>query len=668
MSDASSRGRVKLGELTDAALADADAVAHAGFVADLALVTRTADAMVAVSDRLLADGSRGRRVFLEWLARVRMRLPEDILSRLPTVLAEADLPFDLRVRAAARALRSSGSSRDTLVHIVAALTEGLSPLAALNRLRAVQVRMRRSKSLDALIGRRERRLRLSCPRCPARLGLAAMARHLYEEHGLILDRGRARRPEKLAKHLRKRYATARDTTLLDEAATLSAPAALRAWGARTRPTAEDLAPLSDDAAACGMGLCPRCLAELSPSVEPLPPPLGLARGRLSGDGFVVEVRGPDGLRTCSITTPWGVVRSGLDGRRAVGPRAVGVVAAGGVLAAAVALKLSIGMGGVLAGAGYIAARLLRDPLPAANRRAIDRAWTDLVPRLPPADTRARFLTRLCRASLNEGEPDARAAALLDEAKSSHNPGVRAAVRFLQTEDAVRLGIDRVGTLGQLLSAELREDQGIVFVEHVADLFLSHRATPADAARLRVLALDGAFAAGYRPRGLNDLWAACPRLGDLMGGLPLSRLGLQYGVWAIASDPPWGAVPGTGTVFELARVAPTLAGRLLHEHPDLLLYYRPPGAEDPLDWVLVCARGVVVKGTMLVDADVEGRVGSGTRRLLKLRAEQLLPLLDTALAPAPTHPSLTTLARRCACGAEVFVSPGRVGRVARFREA
>jgi hypothetical protein len=149
-------------------------------------------------------------------------------------------------------------------------------------------------------------------------------------------------------------------------------------------------------------------------------------------------------------------------------------------------------------------------------------------------------------------------------------------------------------------------------------------------------------------------------------VPLSRLGVQYGVWGRASTRPWDAVPGTGTVFELARAAPTVAGRLLREHPDLLLYHRPPGEDDPLAWVLVCARGVVVRGRLLAEADSEVRLDGAARRLARIRSEVLLPLLDAALTPAPTHPSLSPLVRRCACGADVFIAPGRMGRVARLR--
>jgi hypothetical protein len=264
--------------------------------------------------------------------------------------------------------------------------------------------------------------------------------------------------------------------------------------------------------------------------------------------------------------------------------------------------------------------------------------------------------------------DARVAALSDEAVTSSNPMVRAAVRFLQTDDAVRLGVDRVGAVGQLIAAGVAGDEGVAFAETAAELFLGGDLSQADVARLRVLALDAAFTAGFTPRGLADVWAACPRLRDLTGGVPLSRLGIQFGVWGDDPDPPWAAVAGTGTVFELARLAPTLAGRLLREHPDLLLYYRPRGMDDPLTWVLVCASGVVVGGKLLAEPDAEARLDAPARRLARIRSTHLLPRLDAALAPVPTHPSLAPLARVCACGSDVFVSTGQVGRVARFARA
>lgn len=691
VSEAGFRGRVKLGDLIDAALAPASPEAHAGFVTDLAAVTRTEDAITAVADRFHAEGDRGRRVFLEWLARLRVRVPAAVLETVPPLLTDTTLPDEMRIRVAARALRSSRSPKDYLSRLAPALTAGLTPLAALARLRAVQGRLRRSHALDVLIARRERRLRLACPRCTSRLRLPEMALHLYEEHGLVIDGGRARRPSRVAKQLRRQYAAGRDTTLLDLAAQLSEPDALRAWAARAGATAGDVKPLAAAAGDCGNGLCPRCLTELPSSVEPLPAPLTLAGGRLTGDGYTVEIRGPDGLRTCTITTPAGVLRSGLDGRRAVGPRALGVVTAAAVLVAGIALRVPVTASLVVALAAYSAVRLLRAPLPPAAERVVDRAWINLVPRLS-ADA-DRFVTRLCRASTGRGDAETRARALRTVIDSA--PGAAAAARFLQLDDAGRLGVDRVAGVSELVTAGLRGDEPLAFAEYVAEFFLVLDPRSEDIGRLRMLVLDSAFEAGYTPRGLADLWAACPRLRELTAGEPLSRLGLQHVVWSLREERPWETLAPAGTVFELARVAPTLSGRLLDEHPDLLLFHRPPPAVDEaFGWVLVTARGVVVGGNVVADPDAEIRIDGGRligsaalvfgphrlalprrppaefvttlRRLLRVRTELLLPRLDAALAASPTHRQLGSLTRRCRCGADVLVGTGSVGRV--FRAA
>jgi hypothetical protein len=250
-------------------------------------------------------------------------------------------------------------------------------------------------------------------------------------------------------------------------------------------------------------------------------------------------------------------------------------------------------------------------------------------------------------------------------------------------------------IADLIAGGLRGDESVAFAEHVAELFLSSRRPPdaADRARLRVLVLDAAFAAGLTPRGLTDLWAGCPRLRELCAVTPLSRLGLQYVVWTLGPERPWETSTAAGSVFELARVAPRLGGRLLAAHPDLLLYHRPPPAVDEaLGWVLVCARGLVIGGKVVADADAEVKIEGGRligaatlvvgphrfslprrppaefagtlQRLLRLRSELFLPRLDAALAPGPTPPALIPLARGCRCGANVLVAAGEVGRLTR----
>jgi hypothetical protein len=706
MTDGTPRGRVRLGELIDASLAATDPAAHAGFVADLAAVTRSADTTAAVTNRLLAEGERGARVFVEWLAQLRVRVPEAVLLRVPPTLAGASIPEPVRARAAARAIRSSHDRKAFLAVLVPHLTAGRSPLEALVILRQVQSLVRRSAALDAVIARRERRLKLACPRCSARLGRAALAAHLYEVHNLVLDEGRAVSPGRIAQAVRKRYAAGRDTTLLDRAAQLGGRAALRRWAARTGATAADVRPLCGGAAERGHGLCPRCLGELPPSVPPLPPPLTLAGGRLTGEGYSVRVGGWGGLRAYAVETPAGVIRAGLDGRRAIGPRVFGTLAAGAVIATAIG-GAGLGFGGrpsaagltiltIGIGAAYLGARFVRPPLPPVEERAVERAWSTLPPRLSVGPVRDRFLTRLCRVSAGVGDPEARAALLARIRAEARTPGLRAAVGFLQRDDAGRLGADRVAGVGELIAAGFRGDETLDYAEHAAELFLTRDPPPsaADRARLRVLALDAAFVAGYSPRALVELWAACPALRRLMAVVPLSRLGLQYAVWSWKENPPWDGLDGSGTVFELARVAPTLGGRLLAAHPDLLLYVRPPAPiEEALGWVLVCARGVVIGDRLVADPDAEVRAETGAfggratlvfgphrltlpkqplrpfvlalQQLLRLRSD-LLPLLDTALAPGAVPPAASGLARRCSCGARVLTAVGEVGRAARVK--
>jgi hypothetical protein len=167
--------------------------------------------------------------------------------------------------------------------------------------------------------------------------------------------------------------------------------------------------------------------------------------------------------------------------------------------------------------------------------------------------------------------------------------------------------------------------------------------------------------------------------------------LQYAVWGLRDARPWDAGVPAGTVFELARVAPTLGGRLLAAHPDLLLYHRPPPpVDEALGWALVCASGVVVGGEVITDPDAEVGVEGGRligsahlvvgphrfalprrppaefvadlRKLLRLRSDVFLPRLDAALTASPAPAALDQLARRCRCGADVLVSAGQVGRL------
>jgi len=706
--------RLTLGELANRVLATADPAKRHGLVVQLARGARAADQLRAVADLFLAGGPAGRRAFLEWVGRLRGKVPAAVLAHVAPLLSDRTVPPAVRVLAAARVLRSSPDTAGAVRPVVRPLVAGLSGLRRLGRLRQLQHQTDKSRALDALIERRERRVRMDCPRCGVRLRRVAMVEHLWHEHGLLLDGGKVRDPRRVVAELRAAHAATGDPAALDRAALLAGPSDLRAWVAAD-PPAEDAAPLLAAALDRRAGLCPTCFGELAEPVAPLPPPLGLNRRRLSGDGYVVEVGGADGFRTRTIAVPGRVIESGRDRGGAVGPRGAATLAAGAVLAAAVVLALlvpprlvnpvALVVRFVLAAAGvYGIVYFRRRPLPRPAESAVDGGWAVLARRLvdrPEAGDggATRFLTRLCRASIGRGDPVVRVGVLnrvAERAAAGANESapaleLLAAATFLQVDDSARLGSDRAGGVAALAAAGFRDDLPFEYVGYVAECFLGRppAADPADGDRLRVLLLAAAFAAGLKPRDLIDVWAVAPHLRRAMAVEPPHRLGLFHAVWGMRHTRGWEAVGPAVSAFELARVAPHVSARVLADFPDALLVQRFPDAPD-LGPLVVCCRGVALNGFLVADPEAEvgvtkdGRgyeVAFGRHRFvvgakppdgfadlvrdwLAYRARVLLPHLDGYLAPGSAEVSgrvMWPYCRRCeVCETVSAVAAGTVG--------
>jgi hypothetical protein len=671
--------RRTLGELTRQALAAAAARERNRLVEQLARVTRTPEQITAVADLLLAADSPGRRVFLEWVGRLRGQIPAPVLAKIPPLVADRKLPVVPRVAGAARFLRSSPDRPAVVLPVARALTAGLSGLKSLDRLRRLQHELPFGRSLDALIERRERRVKVDCPRCRIRLPRAEMVKHLWHAHGLVLDGEKVHGLERVTD-----------------------PAELRARTAASDPPAEDVAPLRAAAEVHGSGLCPGCFAELPVPVEPLPQPLTLSHGRLSGEGYVAEVGGTDWLRTVTISTPGNAARTGSAHQHVLGPRGAATVVAAVVLlvgfVAAVAFRASPAAVGWLIGlaaVSYLGVRFtLHRPLSPADR-AIDAAWSVIVPGLIGNPDYLRYLARLCRTSLGRGDPDERAVLLTRLVQGTTDLRLLAVVEVLRVDDAGLHGRDAVAGLVGLCEAAFRGDRPAEFAEYVAAAALG-RDPPPDpsfAARLRVLLSGAAFGAGLRPRDLLDLWAVAPHMRRAMAVDPPHRLGLLYGVWLLWTSPRWEQIGPAVAVFELCRHSPHVSGRLLTQFPDLLLAHRPdPDTEAELGPVLVCGRGVAVGGQLAADPDavvhaMKGGLFGGwvlrfgphhirvtrrppeefletVRRLLRLRSRVLLPMIEGYLNPGPPEvgerllgPFSTTCPR---CGTISAVTAGRVG--------
>jgi uncharacterized C2H2 Zn-finger protein len=620
-----------------------------------------------------------------------------VLSRLLPHLAQPAIPAPARIAAAARALKVLPDRDRPVRRIARALIAGLSRSQGLDRLRQLQHQIETCTSLDRFIEERERRLRLRCPRCQVRLPRVEMVKHLWHEHGLVLERGKARSAEWMIEVLRARFLETGAGEHLDHVAAMSGPDGLRRWLASGDSPIEELTPLLAEAREREAGLCPHCLSNLPVAIASLPKPLTYSRGRLAGEGFAVEVGGNAWYRTLRVTT----AGKTAVGRRSLAPRAASTLAAALVLVGALLVARTLTgalVGLALAAVAYTIARALlsssRDP----SDRAIDAAWTRLGARLAERPNTARFLTRLCMASSERGEPELRAWILnamtrragRQAAESDEELQLLAASRVLQVEDMRRLGRDVTAGIAALAADGFTGALSADYAEFVVGCYLAHPREPGELGRLRVLVLQAAFDAGLAPRDLTHLWSGAPFLRRAMLVEPTHRLGLLFGLWRHRDGEPWRSVGDAVTVYDLARSAPPTAARLLAQFPDVLLVHRTKGnLEALLGPILVCARGVSIGGVLTADPDAEVRLTNEGRRLvfgrhrldvamplpgetperlvswLRFRAEVLMPFIEESASAGPEpvrQRILGPFCRRClSCGTISAVSVGAIGQ-------
>src|SRR5262245_27125203 len=152
-----------------------------------------------------------------------------VLPLLLPLLADNRLPPSVRVAAAARVLRALPDRIVPVRRVARALTVGLSPSRGLDRLRQLQNQIENCAALDAIIDTREQRVKLACPRCRVRLPRVEMVKHLWNEHGLALERGKTRAAERVVEELQWKHATTGNPDPLDRVAALSGTAGLRRW-------------------------------------------------------------------------------------------------------------------------------------------------------------------------------------------------------------------------------------------------------------------------------------------------------------------------------------------------------------------------------------------------------------------------------------------------------
>src|SRR5579871_2813048 len=265
-----------------------------------------------------------RRLALEVAARLPAPLPGGAVPRLRPLLRDRRVPAHVRMASALALLRTTGPEGRPAVRVLRDFGLGLGKSRLIDRLRGLRDRLGNPPALDVLLGQLEANVKMSCPRCGAKLPRPEMAKHLWNDHQLMLDGRRVREPWSVIDGWIAEHATSGADDLLDRGAALGQqldPDAglitvhrlMLSHGLRD-PEAQT--HLREEAHQRHATLCPHCFA-LVPLAEPAPlRPLQASFGRLAAGGYVVEVQARGLVPRLRLETPRGVLFRGREpGRR-----------------------------------------------------------------------------------------------------------------------------------------------------------------------------------------------------------------------------------------------------------------------------------------------------------------------------------------------------------------
>lgn len=655
----------------------------------------------------LAAAKGGHRLALLFVARMPMPIPTGLLLLSAPLLQARDASPQIRINVAGRLIESLPDRPESIGPIVRALTAGLGKTRTLERLIHLQSRVEKSATLDQLVEEAERTTRLRCPKCSARLSRAALIRHLWKKHRLVYEGGGAREPGPVVEKAVADFSESRDLAALDRVYSVTErmyddvePKQIhQAILTRLGPSVADAESLAKAAAEDTCGLCPACYCSVPPSIPTLAEPLALADGRLVGEGYRVEAL----RRKIAITYADGSTERLPDPSDQSNAREFAAKVGGGFAGVALLLAgvlptkpLLPTVGVTLLGIGAYAGLLFRErKVPKPDLRAVNACWNELAPGIGRSPRAIRFLTRLCRTSLGQGDPEERSkvlwelvehAAVLAE-KGATQTQLLASARLLQAHDSSRIGKEWINQLLAVWEPFFRGEASPVYAEAVAEILLNaEQYSDRDSARMRVQLPSVAFEAGLNPAGLKALAEQCPNFGRLLAGNS-DWFDLLFELWKMKNTRPWeNAIGPAQSVFDLTRKGS--GARTLLSFPDTLLV-----AEFPeLGEVLIGRRGVTVGDCTAADPDavvavepakkgafilvfgphriaVEEKVTEktvrGLKAWLKFRAERLMPAMGrsaTAAVPDRVRQLMEPIAIDCPmCRTRSLVRAGEVGR-------
>ena len=250
--------------------------------------------------------------------------------------------------------------------------------------------------------------------------------------------------------------------------------------------------------------------------------------------------------------------------------------------------------------------------PIYSDRAIDHAWTLMTPRLIQHEIRrpeAAFLSGLAEASRGRGDAEAREDAL--EKTIAILKRDRVGIPYLTPLSVLRItdAAARSADDLPLIAGEVGDCfDALLPLDHADRLVHDVRGDPKDRtrrARLRVLILARAFAAGLETEDLRIIGQVCPILGTSYASEDRDGVARLKLLWLYRPRRLWQRIGSATTVFDLARY-PKLAENYLRQRPDLLLFQATGGSDEAAP-ILVCEEGVVYRDVVITDPRIPIRV-------------------------------------------------------------
>ena len=245
-------------------------------------------------------------------------------------------------------------------------------------------------------------------------------------------------------------------------------------------------------------------------------------------------------------------------------------------------------------------------------RAVDHAWTIMAARMLQNDIRradAAFLAGLAQASRGHGDPETREESLQRAIAALRTSRVGipflTPLSILRATDAVDRGADDLPTIaadvGDSFDAALPLDHADRLLRELG----GDRTDRTRRARLRVLILARAFAAGLETEDLRIIGQVCPTLGTSYASEDRDGIARLKLLWLYRPRRLWQRIGSATTVFDLARY-PKLAENYLRQRPDLLLFQASGGSEEMVP-ILVCEEGVVYRDLVIADPQTPMRI-------------------------------------------------------------